>query len=107
MPPPIPPRKTLEPAQVESARAGFARGLSRDDVARLIGITRSTLEARLRDQLRDCRPGRGRGGHRPPTADPSPAEIAAMTAEIRAGWPESRWLPEPREEKSFAGLLQR
>ena len=105
--PPIPPKKLLTPAQVDGARAGFGRGMSRDDVARLLGISRSILEHRLRDQLRDCRPGRGHGGHRPPTADPTPAEIALACAEIRAGWPESRWLPETREEKSFAGLLQR
>ena len=69
--PPIPPKKILGPAQEADARAGLAAGLSRDDVANLIGVSRSILEARLRDQLRDCRPGRGRGGHRPPTVDPT------------------------------------
>ena len=95
--PPIPPKKILGPAQEADARAGLAAGLSRDDVANLIGVSRSILEARLRDQLRDCRPGRGRGGHRPPTVDPTLDENAALTAQLRRGWPESRWLPEPRE----------
>ena len=95
--PPSPPTKLLGPAQEADARAGLAAGLSRDDVANLIGVSRSILEARLRDQLRDCRPGRGRGGHRPPTVDPTLDEIAALTAQLRRGWPESRWLPEPRE----------
>jgi len=93
-------KKLYTPEQLRHARELFANGATRDEIAWQIGSTRSILEARLRDQLRDCRPGRGRGGHRPPTIDPTPEEIALACAEFRRGWPESRWLPEPRAESS-------
>jgi hypothetical protein len=70
----------------------MAAGATRDEAARAVGITRSLLEARLLDQLRDLRVGQGRRGQRrPPAADPTPEQIAARTAAIRAGWTDDRW----------------
>ena len=89
-----PAKKLLTDEQLVQARAAFKAGATRDEVAHVIGVSRSILEARLRDQLRDCRSGQGRGGgRRPPSGDPSPIEIRAATAVIRASWPDERWIP--------------
>ena len=88
----------LTPAQEEAVRRALQAGATRDEAARLVGITRSRLDTRLRDQLRDCRVGQGRRErHRQPQADPTPAEILLRAAAIRRAWPDHRWLPDPLE----------
>lgn len=76
------------PKDVEQMlRRLLRRGFTRDEAAAVVGITRSTLEARLRDQLADIRVGQGRRERKRRTqADPTPEEIAHRAAEIRAAW---------------------
>lgn len=61
--------------QVQAIREKITTGGTRDEAAAVAGIRRSLLERHLRDgQLADLRGGRR---WRPPTPDPTPAEIAA------------------------------
>jgi hypothetical protein len=87
-------------AEEQTIRAALAAGFTRDEAAAEIGITRSTLDARLRDQLADCRVGRGRRERRrAPQPELTPDEIAYRTHLVRSRWPAERWLrpelPEP------------
>jgi hypothetical protein len=87
-----PAKKLLSVSQEQEARAAFAAGSTRDAVARLLGIGRSTLDARLRDQLADIRTGQGRnGGRRVAEADPTEEQIRLACEAIRSGWSEERW----------------
>jgi len=74
-------KKLLSTRQERIARAAFAIGMSRDQVAFAVGVTRALLDWRLLDQLRDIRPGRGTG-KKPRYADPTPEEIQTRVAEI-------------------------
>lgn len=79
----------LTAQQERAVRAALKRGASRDDAAALIGITRSHLDTRLRDQLRDLRVGQGRRS----TADGgdwdlTEEEIQRRADAIRATWSE-------------------
>jgi transposase len=74
-------KQLLTREQEALARAAFARGATRDEVAFLLGVSRSILEGRMKDQLRDVRPGQGRHSNRR-TEDPSPAEIEQRIEEI-------------------------
>jgi hypothetical protein len=71
----------LSKEQETAARAAFARGATRDEVAFQIGVSRSILEGRLRDQLRDVRTGQGKHSNRR-TVDPTPDEITQRIAEV-------------------------
>ena len=87
-----PPKKLLSAEQEQRARVAFAAGSTRDAVAQLLGIGRSTLDARLRDQLRDIRTGQGKhGGRRPAAADPTEEEIRMACAALRETWTADRW----------------
>ncbi len=76
------------PREIErTLRKLLRRGWTRDEAAAEVGITRSTLEARLRDQLADVRVGQGRRERKRRTyVDPTPEEIEQRAAEIRAAW---------------------
>lgn len=78
------------PRDVEQMlRRLLRRGFTRDEAAAEVGITRSTLDARLRDQLADLRVGQGRRERKRRTyVDPTPEEIEQRAAEIRAAWTE-------------------
>ena len=94
-PPPGPTTQWLTPSQEAEARRLLAAGLTRDAVAAAIGIAPRRLSARMNDQLRDARPGRGRGGGRPRGGygpDPTPDEIRERAAQVREHWPIERWL---------------
>lgn len=92
-----PTRQLLSADQERTARELWIAGGSRDEVARAVGVTIDVLQARMADQLKDL-PRRGRGGNRrDPQPDPTPEEIAARAAELRATWTPDRWLPDPRE----------
>lgn len=82
---------TLTDAQVVAVREALAAGGTRDQAARAAGITRSLLDRHMRPggQLLALRGGRR---WRPPAVDPTPEEIAARAAELRAGWTEERLL---------------
>lgn len=84
--------RLLTPAQEATVRKLWGTGIGQQEMARIVGIGRDHLIARLRDQLADLpRPGRGRcSGRR--TLPPTPEEIAARAAELRHGWTEERWL---------------
>jgi hypothetical protein len=70
----------------------MAAGATRDEAAAAAGITRSLLEARLLDQLKDLRVGQGRRGRkRGPSVDPTPAEIRQRAALLRRSWTPDRW----------------
>jgi hypothetical protein len=70
----------------------MAAGATRDEAAAAVGITRSMLEARLRDQLADVRVGQGRRGRkRGPSVDPTEQEIRQRAAMLRRSWPPDRW----------------
>jgi hypothetical protein len=71
----------LSKEQETAARAAFARGATRDEVAFQIGVSRSIIEGRLRDQLRDVRTGQGKHSNRR-TVDPTPDEITQRIAEV-------------------------
>jgi len=74
-------KSLLSQQQETAARAAFARGATRDEVAFQIGVSRSILDGRLRDQLRDVRTGQGKHSNRR-TADPTPDEITQRIAEV-------------------------
>ena len=76
-------KKLYTDDQLRQARALFAKGATRDEIAWQIGSTRSILEARLRDQLVDMRAGKGTRGGRV-SRDPTPEEIAARIEEVHA-----------------------
>lgn len=77
--------------QVATIREALAAGGTRDQAAQAAGITRSLLDRHMRPggQLPELRGGRR---WRPPAVDPTPEEIAARAAELRAGWSEERLL---------------
>lgn len=77
--------------QAAAVRAALEAGGTRDEAAAAAGIQRSLLDRHLRPggHLAAVRGGRR---WRPPTPDPTPAEIAARAAELRARWPTERWL---------------
>ena len=76
-------KKLYTDEQLRQARELFAHGATRDEIAWQIGSTRSILEARLRDQLRDMRAGKGCRSH-PVSRDPTPEEIAIRIEEVHA-----------------------
>ena len=79
-------KKLLTDDQVQRARKAFSEGLTRDQVAFAIGITRAILDARLRDQLADVKTGQGGtcGRSRRRIEDPTPEEMQARIAEVHA-----------------------
>jgi len=76
-------KKLYTDDQLRQARELFANGATRDEIAWQIGSTRSILEARLKDQLRDLRAGQGRRSGRT-ARDPTPEEIAKRLEEVHA-----------------------
>lgn len=76
-----PQRKWLSAEQEEIVRQAYAKGATSAEAAFLAGVTVSVLQARLNDQVRDIRKGRGRGGRRGKPVDPSPEEIAQRRAD--------------------------
>ncbi len=92
------PRRLLSAEQVEAVRSLHARGATQTEIASAVGVTIDHLRARLRDQLTDlpARPRRANSGRR--GIEPTAEEIAAACVEIRAGWGEERFLPEPLEQ---------
>lgn len=97
-------RTILDDDQVALARSLWAAGKTRDEIAYAVGVSIDTLSRRFQDQLgdlpsRDRRVNSGRRG-----IDPSPEEIMAATAEIRAGWPDERFLPEPTKDLRFTAF---
>lgn len=81
----------LTPEQELAVRRAIANGATRDEAAAAAGITPARLWARLRDQLKDVRVGRGRRRKGPAPPDPTPQEIAIRMAECRAKWTPERW----------------
>lgn len=69
----------------------MAAGSTRDEAARAAGISRSMLEQRLRDQLKDLRVGRGRRERTRAYVDPTPEEIRLRAAMVRRTWTPDRW----------------
>ena len=74
-------KQLLTKQQEKLARAAFSRGATRDEVAFLLGVSRSILEGRMKDQLRDVRTGQGRHSYRR-KADPTEDEIQQRIEEI-------------------------
>jgi hypothetical protein len=77
-------KKWLTDEQERVVRDAYARGATCREAAFLAGVTVFVLAARLEDQVRDLRRGRGRGGRRGPAVDPTPEEIAERRAEVDA-----------------------
>lgn len=98
--PPQSRKRLLTPQQERRLRILLPAGATRDEAAAEVGITRSLLDTRLRDQLRDLRVGRGRRERRQPVADPTPEEIAARAAEVRRSWTEEE---RDRRRLNFSG----
>ena len=65
-------------------RDAYAKGATSAEAAFVAGVSVSMIYARLRDQISDCRRGRGRGGRRGKPVDPTPEEIAIRRAECDA-----------------------
>lgn len=82
---------TLTAGQVVAIRAAFQAGGTRDQAAEAGGIPRHLLDRHMKagGQLEAVRPGRR---WRPPAPDPTPLELRIRAAEVRAAWPEARWL---------------
>ena len=79
--------------QEERVRTALAAGATRDEAAAAAGITRSRLDTRLRDQLKNVRVGRGRREtRRAPQPELTPDEVAYRTHLVRSRWPAERWL---------------
>jgi len=84
---------TLTPEQLKLARLLWIEGTPAQEVARALSISYDILKARLADQLVDL-PRRGRGygsAHNRGAPDPTPIELRAITAAIRARWSDERW----------------
>jgi hypothetical protein len=99
------PVKPLTADQIGVIRRLWAEGRTQAEICAAAGITVDTLRVRLRDQLADlpARPRRVNSGRR--GVEPTPEEIVAATAEIRAGWGEERFLPEqPANDFEIARL---
>jgi len=77
-------KKWLTGEQEKIVRQAYANGATCREAAFLAGVTVFVLAARLEDQVRDLRRGRGRGGRRGPAVDPTPEEIEQRRAEIHA-----------------------
>jgi hypothetical protein len=77
-------KKWLTQEQECVVREAYAKGATCREAAFLAGVTVFVLAARLEDQVRDLRRGRGRGGRRGPAVDPTPEEIAIRRAEVDA-----------------------
>jgi hypothetical protein len=81
------PAPWLTEQQEQAVRWAYGAGLTRTEAAVHAGITRQLLDTRLRDQLADLRPGRGkRRGKRVRSLDPTPDELLWLIAEARARW---------------------
>jgi len=81
--------------QLATIRSTIAAGGTRDQAAEAVGIPRSLLDRHLRDgQLVDLRGGTR---WRPRAADPTPLELRARAAEVRARWTADRWVGRPLE----------
>lgn len=92
-------KRMLTPEQERVFRQAWNDGSPQHVCARLAGIPYGLVRHRLADQLVDL-PRRGRGGRgcrRSSTSDPTPDEIARLTAETQA-----RWTDEEREAKWHA-----
>jgi hypothetical protein len=74
-------KQLLTKQQEKLARAAFAKGSTRDEVAFLLGVSRSILEGRMKDQLRDVRTGQGRHSYRR-RVDPTEEEIQQRIEDI-------------------------
>ena len=79
-------RLDLTPEQERIVREAIVGGETRDEAAFLAGITRSRLDTRLRDQMRDLRVGRGRRERQRRPADPTFDEIRRRRLLIRSRW---------------------
>jgi len=83
-------KRLLSPSVERLARLYLADGLTRTQTAVKLRIKLSWLVARLADQLRDARVGQGRRETRLANGDrqidPTEAEIAARSAEVRGTW---------------------
>jgi hypothetical protein len=88
-------RAMLTDSQIALARSLWNAGKTRDEIAFAIGVSVDVFRARCHDQLRDLPPRNRRANSGRRSVDPTPEEIIATTAEIRAGWPDERFLPEP------------
>lgn len=77
-------KKWLTTEQERVVREAYANGATCREAAFLAGVTTFVLAARLEDQVRDLRRGRGRGGRRGPLVDPTPEQIATRRAEVDA-----------------------
>jgi len=75
-------KKWLSKEQETVVRNAYAKGATCSEAAFLAGVSPRLLAARLEDQVRDLRRGRGRGGRRGPPVDPSPEDIARMRREL-------------------------
>lgn len=79
----------LTAEQERAVRRAYADGLTRTEAAVVAGITRRRLDARLRDQLRDLRVGRGCRGpraRRRRLVELTPEQLLDAIAEVRARW---------------------
>lgn len=74
-------KKWLSTVQEQIVREAYANGATSAEAAFVAGITVSVLQARLRDQVKDLRRGRGRGGRRGEPVDPTPQEIEQRRSE--------------------------
>jgi len=82
---------TLSADQLAAIHATIRAGGTRDQAATSAGIPRHLLDRHMKPggQLAGLKVGRR---WRPPSPDPTPAEIEARAAEVRARWPAERWL---------------
>ena len=94
----------LPPYVERAVRSALARGATREQVARLVGITRSQLDTRLRDQLADVRVGQGRRGRQDGGEwEIDVAEIYRRAAKIQEAWSEDE--RESRRVGNFSGPI--
>jgi hypothetical protein len=76
-------KKWLSSEQERIVREAYASGATCREAAFMAGVSVSVMTARLLDQVRDLRRGRGRGGRRGPAVDPTPAQIDERARQCR------------------------
>ena len=92
----------LTPEEEGVIRQAWADGATQGEMSWMSGVSIDRIRARMKDQLADLPKRDRRHGYDRRPEPPSPAEIAAEAAMLRAAWPASRWLSSNPDDESVS-----